>query len=512
MMNSTFSQFVLTSLALSLVGCASDNEISIQRQELRTDENTYDIDIVAVGERKTIPITLQSVGPGSVTIYSITSSDPDHFVVLPSWAQTDSDGDGVADQLKLQRGTENDPTQEIVEVNFRPDEDGLFRGQLTILSDDSTTTERTEDDKGIIRVAIRGLGRVPCAEVFPMQLDFGQRPAGGYFSENITLRNCGEAPLTVSSFQVDGSSSFYGASATPIYIFEGESKDAEVAWIPSSSNPEYADLGITINDPNFPEAISLMGNDCENSKHSDWDVDGDGWRSCLGDCDDNDPEVHPGAFEVVNNKDDNCNGIKDEEFDETVDLDFDGFTPAEGDCSEGDPNIHPDVEETLNGIDDNCDGFIDNNTEGYDDDEDGLTELEGDCDDSSADIHPDSEEVENGVDDNCNGFVDEGSEAFDDDRDGYAEAEGDCDDGDPWIWPNNTEDCDGVDNDCDGMVDEGADDEENGACAFIVEREAPVTLETPQSGCSQIGTHAAKEWTVLFGLMGIGLYRRRRNK
>ena len=48
-------------IALPLFGCASDNEISVQRQELRTDENTYDIDIVAVGERKTI-ITLQSVG------------------------------------------------------------------------------------------------------------------------------------------------------------------------------------------------------------------------------------------------------------------------------------------------------------------------------------------------------------------------------------------------------------------------------------------------------------------
>lgn len=494
--------FMMTTVVASLIGCASDNEISVQRQELRTDEDTYNIDIVAVGERQTIPITLQSVGPGSVTIYSITSSDPDHFVVLPSWAQTDSDGDGVADQLKLQRGTENDPTQEIVEVNFRPDADGFFRGQLTILSDDSTTTERTEDDKGIIRVAIRGIGRVPCAEVFPKQVDFGLRPAGGYFSESLSIRNCGEAPLTISSFQVDGSSSFYGASATPIYIFEGETKQAEVAWIPSSNNPEYADLGITINDPNFPEGIPLMGNDCENSKHSDWDADGDGWRSCLGDCDDTDPEVHPGAYEVPNNKDDNCNGDKDEAFDETVDLDFDGFSPAEGDCAEGDPNINPDMEETLNGYDDNCDGLIDNNTDGYDDDEDGLTELEGDCDDNSADVHPDVEEIENGIDDNCNGFIDEGSEAFDDDRDGFSEAEGDCDDRDPWVWPDNTEDCDGVDNNCDGQIDEGEDGTENGACSFIVEREETQTIEAPQGGCNQSGGRLSSlGWLLLLGLL-----------
>ena len=493
-------------IALPFFGCASDNEISVQRQELRTDENTYDIDIVAVGERKTIPITLQSVGPGSVTIYSITSSDPDHFVVLPSWAQTDSDGDGVADQLKLQRGSESDPTQEIVEVNFRPDADGLFRGQLTILSDDSTTKERTEDDKAIVRVAVRGVGRVPCAEVFPKQVDFGQRPAGGYFSESLTLRNCGEAPLTISSFQVDGSSSFYGASATPIYIFENETKTAEVAWIPSSNNPEYGELNITINDPNFPEGIQLLGNDCENSKFEDWDQDGDGWRSCLGDCDDTDPEVHPGAFEVINNKDDNCNGTKDEEFDETLDQDFDGFAPADGDCYEGDPNINPSMEEKLNGYDDDCDGIIDNNTVGYDDDGDGLTEIEGDCDDTDPLIHPDEEETDNGYDDNCNGFVDEGSDNFDDDRDGFAESEGDCDDSDPWVWPENTEDCDGIDNDCDGLIDEGEDDTESGACAFVAERETVQPLDPTQGGCNQIGSRQATWW--LIGCV-LGLFVRR---
>ena len=213
---------LLSILALTNFACASDNEIKEQRKELRTDETTYDVGIIAVGERETIPITLQSVGPGGVKISSITSSDPDHFVILPSWATSDSDGDGIADELKMQRGTENTPTQEIVEVNFRPDADGLFRAQLTILSDDSTTKERTEDDKGIIRVAIRGVGRTPCADVFPKQLDFGKKPAGGYFDETITIRNCGEAPLTISSFQVDGSSSFYGASATPIYIYEEE--------------------------------------------------------------------------------------------------------------------------------------------------------------------------------------------------------------------------------------------------------------------------------------------------
>ena len=291
---------------------------------------------------------------------------------------------------------------------------------------------------------------------------------------------------------MDGSSSFYGASATPIYIYEEESKSAEVAWIPSSGNPESGTLQVTINDPNFPEDIPLIGNNCEETQHEDWDEDGDGWRSCLGDCDDTNPDVNPGAEEIVNNRDDNCNGEKDEVLDPNEDLDFDGYSLYEGDCLEGDPNVSPDIEEIPNGIDDNCDGIIDNNTDRYDDDGDGMNELEGDCDDSNPNVHPDQDEIENELDDNCNGFVDEGSDSFDDDKDGFAEIDGDCNDADPWVWPGNIEDCDGLDNDCDDEIDE-VDEEDGGGCSFVVERENTVI---EPSGCSTSGGS---------GFIGLGL-------
>lgn len=42
------------------------------------------------------------------------------------------------------------------------------------------------------------------------------------------------------------------------------------------------------------------------------DTDADGWTQCEGDCDDLLPVVHPGAVEVCNQLDDNCNGLVDE--------------------------------------------------------------------------------------------------------------------------------------------------------------------------------------------------------
>lgn len=42
------------------------------------------------------------------------------------------------------------------------------------------------------------------------------------------------------------------------------------------------------------------------------DADGDGWSPVRGDLEDHDPSVHPGATEIINGRDDNCNGIVDD--------------------------------------------------------------------------------------------------------------------------------------------------------------------------------------------------------
>lgn len=94
---------------------------------------------------------------------------------------------------------------------------------------------------------------------------------------------------------------------------------------------------------------------CETEFHTGVraDTDGDGiedWADCA--C--LDPAIHPGADEVKNGIDDDC----DETIDEGLwDRDGDGWTNGENDCADGDPERHPGaVEIPGNGVDENCDG------------------------------------------------------------------------------------------------------------------------------------------------------------
>ena len=110
-------------------------------------------------------------------------------------------------------------------------------------------------------------------------------------------------------------------------------------------------------DPCTIDECGINGH-CRNTPVEDvlGDSDGDGFTCSEGDCNDEDSDIYPGASEVCDGRDNNCDGIADEGFD----IDGDGVSTCQGDCDDSNPVVYPGNTETCDGYDNDCDGTCDN--------------------------------------------------------------------------------------------------------------------------------------------------------
>jgi hypothetical protein len=124
--------------------------------------------------------------------------------------------------------------------------------------------------------------------------------------------------------------------------------------------------------------------DCDDTQISYTDADADGFGAGLPapcgvsnsiDCDDSNSAVFPGAADLCNGQDDDCDGVVDEEpqYPLYLDVDGDGFAgdtvyyltcdyvppPWIFDCDDQDASIYPGAIEFCNGIDNDCNGLVD---------------------------------------------------------------------------------------------------------------------------------------------------------
>jgi hypothetical protein len=242
----------------------------------------------------------------------------------------------------------------------------------------------------------------------------------------------------------------------------------------------------------------------------------DGYVALNDDCDDTSAMAYPGADEICDEIDNNCDGVVDEDVTTTyfLDEDADGFgdagftmqacSPPAGysdnaeDCNDMDGDVHPDATEVCDEQDNDCDEVTDEADAAgaptfYEDgDEDGFgdplstaiacavpagyTSDSGDCDDNDNDIHPDAIEFCDAEDNDCDGVTDEGDAEdaltffADTDGDGFGDLlaptnacsvpdahtsdSTDCNDDDGAVYPGAIEICNEIDDDCDEAIDD----------------------------------------------------------
>ena len=178
------------------------------------------------------------------------------------------------------------------------------------------------------------------------------------------------------------------------------------------------------------------------------DTDGDGVIDSE-DCGPLDPEIHPGATELCDGVDSDCDGLAADAED---DPDGDHSWACGADCAPEDGTRGPAAAESCNGIDDDCDGTL-RGDEG-DLDGDGVAPCAGDCAPGDPARSEGLPELCDGLDNDCDYQVP--PDEVDGDGDGVRLCL-DCDDGDAARFPGNSDICNRRKDDCDGDVDEDAD-------------------------------------------------------
>jgi hypothetical protein len=216
-------------------------------------------------------------------------------------------------------------------------------------------------------------------DVSPATVEFGRISEGSSSSQEFVITNVGTGDVDVLSIALtSGDADVWTVSGSGALLAPGDLIVVTVTFAPEEEQQYYGAVTIRTDlDEDVMVQLSGVGGAFEG------DRDGDGVNA-TEDCDDDDVTVYPGAPEICDGQDNDCDGSPGPD---EGDGDSDGHPLCE-DCNDGDPSIGPgdDHVEVCDGVDQDCDGVIDE----VDADLDGHSpcSFAGDCDDADPLAYP----------------------------------------------------------------------------------------------------------------------------
>ena len=173
-----------------------------------------------------------------------------------------------------------------------------------------------------------------------------------------------------------------GGSGSGSYVNIG----GRQVWVPGNSGDGGSDDGGSDDggsDDGGSDDGGTDSGDTTDPEAARFDSDNDGYTPEQGDLDDNDGTIHPNAEEICDGKDNDQDGVIDEDCPTCTDADGDGYYAENGcgtavDCDDHDPTINPGLTVDCgsdsffgDGKDNDCDGDIDEDCKSDDGDDTG---------------------------------------------------------------------------------------------------------------------------------------------